>query len=198
MLLFPSGPLSFMEKNMEHEKTHKKEEINIPVSGSRSDPAVSSGEERYENVSAPAPEQDLVDTLRRLQAEFINYKRRVEREQDDVWIRAQGELVKQILPVMDDLERLVQHDEERGVCDVEGVRLIGRKLQKVMADAGLQPVRGIGSPFDPEVHEAVGVVKCEEEEDGTVVEEWEKGYKLGERLLRPGRVRVGRCESRGE
>lgn len=196
MLLFPSGPLSFMEKNMEREKTHDRE-INIPVSGP-GDPEISSGEKRHENVRESVPEQDLVDTLRRLQAEFINYKRRVERDQDDVWARAQGELVKQILPVMDDLERLVRHDEERGVCDVEGVRLIGRKLEKVMTDAGLQPVMGAGSPFDPEVHEAVGVVECKEEEDGMVVEEWEKGYKLKDRLLRPGRVRVGRYESRGE
>ncbi|HHS12500.1 MAG TPA: nucleotide exchange factor GrpE [bacterium] len=186
-----------MENNMERQETHDRE-INIPVSGPESVSEGASGQEKQENGSGPAREQDLVDTLRRLQAEFINYKRRVEREQDDVWARAQGEIVKQILPAMDDLERLIQHDEERGVCDVEGVRLISRKLQKVMADAGLQPVRGVGSSFDPEVHEAVGVVECQKEEDGMVMEEWERGYKLGDRLLRPGRVRVGRFKNRGE
>lgn len=134
----------------------------------------------------------LKDQLQRLQAEFINYKNRVTRERETDFSNAKGLLVTKILPVLDDFERMIDHHQVDRSCDVEGVTLIFQKLKKVLYEENLEEIQAVGQHFDPEFHEAVGVHETDVEQDGLVIEEWQKGYRLGKKLLRPSRVKVGK------
>lgn len=127
----------------------------------------------------------------RAEADFINYKRRSEQERAEMAGSANANLIADLLPVLDDLERALENasDDFDGPTWVEGVRLIYRKLKAVLEDRGLLEIEAEGKEFDPNLHEAV---MCVEGEEGKVCEEIQKGYKLGDRLLRPSRVKVGK------
>ena len=127
----------------------------------------------------------------RAQADFINYKRRVEQERNDTTKFANSVLILNLLPVLDDMERALENvsAETAGMNWVEGVKLIYRKLQSVLQGQGLTEIKALGQPFDPNLHEAV---LYDEGEEGVVTEDFQKGYKLQERVLRPAMVKVGR------
>jgi len=133
---------------------------------------------------------DYLANWQRAQADFINYKRRVEQERNEVARFANATLVLSLLPVLDDLERALENvpAELAGINWVEGIELIYRKLQALVQECGLCEIVAVGQPFDPNIHEAV--LRCEGEE-GMVVEEVQKGYRLYERVLRPTKVMVG-------
>jgi len=129
----------------------------------------------------------------RTQADFINYKRRSEREKADIGKYANSELMLKLLPALDDLERALAAIPPRQAKFgwVEGVRLIERKLRATLEAEGLEPIKALGEPFDPHFHEATMQGKGKE---GMVVEELQKGYKLHDRVLRPSKVVVGSGE----
>jgi len=137
-------------------------------------------------------EKGLQEQLLRLQADFLNYKKRVDREKDEFKRSANGDLLLNMLPVLDDIERMIRHHEAEEFCPVEGVRLIQQKLLSTFIKVGLEPIPAVGNKFSPDLHEAVEVIETESEKDGMVVQEWERGYRLGDRLLRPSRVTVGK------
>jgi len=126
----------------------------------------------------------------RTQADFVNYKRRVEQERNETSKFANSMLVLDLLPVLDDMERALDNVSTKlaGLTWVEGIRLIYRKLQAVLQGHGLTEIKALGQPFDPNLHEAV---LYGEGGDGIVIEELQKGYKLHERVLRPTMVKVG-------
>jgi molecular chaperone GrpE len=130
---------------------------------------------------------DYEDRWKRAAAEFQNYRRRTESERTELLKMANGALLKDLLPVLDDLERALAHipvDEAESKW-VEGTRLVEKKFRSIMERQGLTPIESIGAPFDPEVHEAIGG-------SGThVAEEYQRGYKLHGRTLRPAMVVVG-------
>ena len=142
---------------------------------------------------AEAKAQEHLDDLKRLAAEFENYKKRTAREQASLSTRATEHLVKELLPIVDDLERALeaaaQHEEAKLE---EGVRLVHRELVEALAREGLVEVETDGQ-FDPHVHEAL-VSQPSEQEDGSVIEVLQKGYRLGDRVLRPARVVVSQGE----
>jgi len=127
---------------------------------------------------------EYLDALQRLKAEFDNYRKRVARDQQEVAARAHERLVREIVPVLDDLERAIAHE---GDID-EGVRLIHRQLSDSLAKEGLAEIPTDGK-FDPHTQEAL-LSQPSEQEEGTVIEVLQKGYKLGDRVLRPARVVV--------
>lgn len=132
----------------------------------------------------------------RAQADFINYKRRTEQEKEGIGKFANSMLVVNLLPVLDDLERAldsISDDIELGWVD--GIRLIERKLRGILESQGLSPIKALGEPFDPYLHEAVRQDKGKE---GIVVEELQKGYKLYDRVIRPSKVVVGNGEAEEE
>ena len=141
---------------------------------------------------------EYLDALQRLKAEFENYRKRVAREHGDVVARAAERLVKQLLPVLDDLERALEaaasHEEAKLE---EGVRLVHRSLADALAKEGLVEVETDGA-FDPHTQEAL-LAQPSEADEGTVIQVLQKGYKLGDRVLRPARVVVsaGRAEANG-
>jgi molecular chaperone GrpE len=139
-------------------------------------------------LTAAIRERDeYLDALQRLKAEFDNYRKRVARDQQELAARAHERLVKELIPVLDDLERAlaaaVAHEE--GKLE-EGVGLVHRALADALTREGLVEIETSGR-FDPHTQEAL-LAQPSEAEEGTVIEVLQKGYKLGERVLRPARV----------
>jgi len=132
---------------------------------------------------------EYLDALQRLKAEFENYRKRVARDQGDIVARASERLAKQLLPVLDDLERALEAAAEHEEAKLEeGVRLVHRSLADALAREGLVEVDTRGK-FDPHTQEAL-LAQPSDADEGTVIQVLQKGYKLGERVLRPARVVV--------
>lgn len=135
----------------------------------------------------------IYEQLMRRQAEFENFRKRVDRERIEVNQQAKSNVVVELLPVLDNLERALDSAPKvETVSDsiLTGVKLIHRQFLDVLIGFGLSPVKAMGEAFDPHLHEAVTTEVNNEVEENTVVAELQKGYKLGEKLLRPAMVKV--------
>jgi molecular chaperone GrpE len=141
-----------------------------------------------------AERNELFDRLQRLAAEFDNFRKRAAREQGEVVTRANERLVKELLPVLDDLGRALEAaaEHEEGKLE-EGVRLVHRSLGSLLEREGLAEIETDGR-FDPHVHEAL-LTQPSELEEGSILEVIQKGYRLGQRVLRPARVVVSAEET---
>jgi molecular chaperone GrpE len=148
--------------------------------------------------AARSEAQRYLDNWRRAEADFANYKKRVEQEREETRRFANASLIINILPVLDDLERALQSLDARlaGLTWFDGIRLIYRKLQAVLEAAGVREIPAEGQPFDPRYHEAIHYAEGEE---GKVLAVVQKGYTLHDRVLRPALVIVGKrlAESSG-
>ncbi len=145
-------------------------------------------EERLSAAEAKAEEH--LNDLKRLAAEFDNYRKRAAREQESLVARAHERLVKELLPVLDDLERALEAAEQHEEAKLEeGVRLVHRALADALRREGLVEIATDGA-FDPHVHEALLAQPTEDAESGSVLQVLQKGYRLGDRVLRPARVIV--------
>jgi molecular chaperone GrpE len=139
---------------------------------------------------------DLVDTLQRVQAEFENYRKRAARDQQSLVARAHERLVKELVPVLDDLERALEAAEAHEEAKLEeGVALVARSFADILRKEGLQEIPTDGR-FDPHVHEAL-LSQPSDEEEGTVIEVIQKGYRLGDRVIRPARVVIAAAKGNG-
>jgi len=135
------------------------------------------------------------DRLLRLAADFENYKKRTTKEKEEWTKFANEDLIRSILPFIDNLERAVNHAEkvsDTGVL-IEGVRLTLQQLLQALNKFGLSTFESVGKPFDPTVHEAMLVVETDQHEPNQVLEEFQKGYLLKDRLLRPATVSVSKA-----
>lgn len=135
----------------------------------------------------------LTDRLLRATAEFDNYRKRTERERREVIEQAAGDLLGDLLPVVDDLERALAADTRDADAYRRGVEIIHRQLLDVMARRGVAPIEAVGADFDPTLHQAVAHEPSENRRDGEVVEELRRGYTLRRRLLRPSMVKVAKA-----
>jgi molecular chaperone GrpE len=149
-------------------------------------------EDRQETpVESGAPDtQRYLDNWRRAEADFENYKKRVEQERAESAKFAGMALIINILPVLDDLDRGIKSIPEKlaHLTWTDGIRLIQRKLQATLEAQGVTEIKALGENFDPSIHEAVGQTTGE---DGKVIEEAQRGYKLHGRVIRPAFVIVG-------
>lgn len=140
----------------------------------------------------------LHEQLLRLSAEFENYRKRVARQSEEVKQYATTDLVVELLPGLDNLERALEAtrlDPSSSAAKIaEGVELVLRQLQATLAKVGVRALHAHGQPFDPTQHEAVARTPVPPSEDGLVVEELQRGYMLHNRLLRPSKVVVGKTE----
>jgi molecular chaperone GrpE len=144
-------------------------------------------EERLATLEAERDE--YLNDLKRVAADFENYRKRVARDQESRVARAHERLVKELLPVLDDLERALAAAEEHEEAKLEeGVRLVHRALRSALDREGLVEIETNGR-FDPHVHEAL-LTQPSSEEEGSVLEVIQKGYRLGDRVVRPARVVV--------
>ena len=141
-----------------------------------------------------AERDDLKDRLLRRTAEFDNYRKRVERERRELSEAAAADLIRDILPIIDDLERaMAAAGTTADSALVKGIELTHRQLMDQLRRRGVEPVDSIGQIFDPQVHEAVGSLPADGRPDGEVVAEFRKGYRAGGRLLRPAMVQVAKA-----
>jgi molecular chaperone GrpE len=146
--------------------------------------------------AAEARAEEHLNDLKRLAAEFENYRKRSAREHESLVSRAAERLMKELLPVLDDLERALEAADQHEEAELEeGVRLIHRQLASILDREGLQEIETEGK-FDPHVHEAL-LSQPAEAAEGTVLQVIQKGYRLGDRVLRPARVVVAGPASKG-
>lgn len=154
-----------------------------------------------EALAALVAERDeFKDRMLRLAAETDNFKKRAEREKADFLRRANEGLVRDLLPVLDNLERAMGHSEEQGNQDslTAGLALTHQGLLKVLERHGLERVEALGLPFNPEVHEAMMQQEDPTQEENTVLNELQKGYLFQGRLLRPAMVVVSKRPAPGD
>ena len=161
-------------------------------------------EDRVEELRDELAERDerieeLESRVKRVQADFNNYKKRAEKRREEVRERATEDLVERLLDVRDDFERALEADEddETEAGDLrEGVEMIRNKLDDILRDEGVERVET--EEFDPEKHQAMMRVESEDHEEGEVVEVYEPGYRMAGRLVRPAKVTVAEGGSDGD
>lgn len=143
-----------------------------------------------------AERDDYLDKLQRSVAEFANYRRRTEQERLVIRERAGEEVLKQILPVLDDLQRALANvpADQADTPFVQGIRLVEKNFLSALERAGVTPLEALGQPFDPALHDAVDIVPGSAAT--TVVDVYQPGYRLGSTLLRPAAVRVGDADTK--
>jgi molecular chaperone GrpE len=163
------------------------------LGASASSPETASAEGEVQKLKAER--ETLLDRLARAQAEFENARRRAAKEQQDFRDFATVDAIKSLLPVIDSFERALQAKSEAGDFRT-GVELIYKQLQDVLAKMGVRPIAAKGEQFDPHVHEAIEMVETPDAADHEVLEEWQRGYKFKDRLLRPAMVRVAKNPGR--
>jgi molecular chaperone GrpE len=176
------GKISELLTEGNHQKNKKKKE----------DKEIEELKKKLEEKEKEAKEN--YDRLLRTAADFENYKKRAAREKEDWTKFANEDLIKAILPFIDNLERAVNHAQkiaDTGVL-VEGVQLTIQQLLQALNKFGLSSFESVGKPFDPAMHEAMLVVETDKHEPNQVVEEFQKGYLLNDRLLRPATVSVSK------
>lgn len=141
-----------------------------------------------------AEKQELYDRLLRKQAEFENFRKRIQREREDLLAHAAADLIRALLPVLDGFDRALKHRDVRVPEQFyQGMELIQRELFEVLSRAGLTPVETAGKGFDPHFHQAVETVEVPGARDQDIVEEVQRGYMLKHRLLRPATVKVAKA-----
>lgn len=144
-----------------------------------------------ELADAESRAKENLDGWQRAVAEFQNYKKRVERDREVEQFMMKGDLIKKVLPVLDDLERALQNRPADGPW-VDGIELIQRKLQTILEGEGVERMDAEGVFFDPNFHEAISHEVVDGVESGRVVAIVQNGYRLGERVVRPALVRVAK------
>ena len=137
---------------------------------------------------------DYYDRLLRKTAEFDNYRKRTERDRQALNEAAAASMLEELLPLMDDLDRALKADtgSEGGEAYRRGVELIHKQLGEILRKRGVRVIEALGADFDPHYHQAVAYEPAEGRREGEVIEEFRRGYMLGDRLLRPSMVKVAK------
>ena len=181
-----------------------------PETEEKSGPAGSADEESGEaTASAPAEGEsaalkDVQDRYMRLAADFDNYRKRMTREREEARKYALEGFIKDLLPVIDNLERAIAHastgsaDEGNASGLLAGVEMTLKQFKGVLEKAGAKEIDSVGVPFDPSCHEAVAHVESSEHENNTIIQEFQKGYYLADRVLRPAMVSVAKRVDSGD
>jgi molecular chaperone GrpE len=138
---------------------------------------------------ADAKTSEFKDSWLRSQAEFQNYRKRQERDNEMMYVSMKGDIIKKVLPVLDDLERALQN---RSADDpwANGIELVVRKFQNILESEGVKKIEAIGTEFDPNFHEAISHEPANGAQSGHVIGVVQNGYMIGERVIRPALVRV--------
>ncbi|CAA9307444.1 MAG: Heat shock protein GrpE [uncultured Friedmanniella sp.] len=189
----PKGPTVRDRRRLDPETF----EVREPQSAAAPGPGAPPGTDATPDPSGPVGEDEQVQQLQtalaertadlqRLQAEYVNYKRRVDRDRDLTRKVALEGFVKDLLPVLDDVRSAREHGELTGAF-----KAVGEQVERITGKHGLESFGTKGDPFDPHIHEALMQVPAEGVDGPTCVEILQPGYRIGERVLRPARVAVG-------
>jgi len=192
-----------VKNDTENEETDKDGE-NSEKSGSEKEECIETGDiikEMEAKIEVAAQEaKDNHDRLLRVSADFENYKKRSAREMEVLRKFANESLVKEMLPVVDNLERAIDSSNNNGAKNsiVEGVDMTLMEILKILEKFGVKPIESLGETFDPSFHEAVMQQESEDHAENTVLQEFQKGYMINDRLLRPAMVVVSKSKSKAE
>lgn len=147
---------------------------------------------RQELEEAKAKEAEYLDGWQRARAELSNARKRFQREQGQAYSNARGDVLVRLLPIVDDFERAFETlpDNLSNLTWIEGIRLVQHKFQVLLEQEGVAPIEAIGEEFDPFLHQAVTHEPSEEVPEGYIIGEVQRGYRAGDRVLRPSVVRV--------
>lgn len=140
--------------------------------------------------------EDYKETLQRLQAEFENFQKRVEREKEEFQKLSNASLIKELLPIVDSIESCAE--KMKNEEDRQGVLLIRKQFLDLLHQKGLKEINALGEKFNPTQHEAMMQGKEHGKEDGVVLEEFQKGYLLHDKVLRPAKVKINKVEKKEE
>ena len=163
-----------------------------PEEGGEAEPVDERTALRQELAEVKAKEAEYLDGWQRARAELANARKRFQREQEQVYANARGDVLARLLPIVDDLERAFEtlpHNLS-GLTWIAGILLIQRKLQMLLEQEGVAVIDVVGQQFEPSMHQAITYEPSETVPEGQIITELQKGYRLGERVLRPSMVRV--------
>lgn len=195
-----------MAKAKNHDEENKKENVDElkkdeTETGASNETNESASEDtnEAEEIKEPAEEdsakaklESLNNKLLRLQADFLNYKARTGKEKVSTYSNAVSDLLSDLLPVVDNLERALEADSSEGHTYKEGVQMVYNQLMDILDKKGLKEVEALHKPFDHNIHYGVAFEECDEYEDGTVIDVLQKGYTVNDRCIRPAMVRICR------
>lgn len=138
--------------------------------------------------------KDTLDRLLRVRADFDNYQKRIKKEKMEFERFLNEGLIKELLPVVDNLERAMKSAEQSGEIAplIKGLEMTIKQFRDILKEAGVKEIKSIGEIFDPSKHEAIKLITSHEGGDNTIVEEYEKGYSLHEKVIRPSKVGVAK------
>jgi molecular chaperone GrpE len=160
----------------------------------QTEPAELSREEQLlaEIEQLKAEKEEMYNKFLRAQADLQNFRTRVNKEKEQMMKYASQRAIEALLPVVDNFERAITASKDAADKDAltEGIEMVFRQLQQVLEQEGVTTVPGVGSPFDPNMHQAVMQEESSEHESGIIIEEFQKGYMLKDRVIRPSMVKV--------
>lgn len=178
----------------EEQPAAKQESADGRDTGPEAAPAEETAELSLEEKLAAAEAQaaEYLDGWQRARAEFANARKRLERQSAEAYSNAAVAHATSLLPILDDFDRALDSVPQSIAGDgwFEGILLVRRKLQKLLDDLRVEPIEAVGQPFDPNFHEALSLKEAGEAESGTVIEELQTGYRIGDRVIRPSLVNV--------
>jgi len=172
-------------------------EADVPAASENGESAGATGELQAQLDAANARAEDNYNKFLLAMADFENYKKRIERQFREIADSGRRELLKNFLPVMDNLERALSIEETSVDALRNGVQQTLKGFESVLGIEGVKPLSLKGQKFDPKVAEAIGTLAADGVEDDTVLEEAQKAYLIGEELLRPAKVIVAKSDASG-
>jgi len=181
----------------QQERGHLQQTAEQPEREGEPDAAAVSAQVEQQLAAEQQKAEEWLDLLRRTQADFVNYRRRMSQEQAEGRIAAQSALLSQLLPVLDDLGRALGSVPPE-LADhpwVQGLFLVARRLTTLFEQLGVRQIGAAGESFDPRWHEAIATETRADVPEGTIVQVAQPGYALGERVVRPAQVSVARAAS---
>jgi len=179
------------KKKHEHEEEISEtnvEAVETPESIEQLSAEIETLEKQLEEAESKVSEYK--DGWMRSQADFQNYRKRIERDNEMTYASMKGDIIKKVLPVLDDLERALQNRPSNSGAWVSGIELIQKKLLSLLEAEGVQRIEAVGAAFDPNFHEAISHEPIVGVQSGHVIAVVQNGYMLGERVIRPALVRV--------
>jgi len=187
------------QENIEEKEEQLNEDVqeeNVEETNAESKESVEeeSAEEVDELSKVTAELADMKDKYLRLYSEFENFRKRTQKEKSELLVTASEKVILDLLPIIDDFERGIKANEDTEDVKVvkEGISLVYDKFSKLMENKGVEPINATGNEFDTELHEAITQIPSPTEDmKGKVIDEVEKGYKLGEKVIRYSKVVVG-------
>jgi molecular chaperone GrpE len=195
----PKEWLKIMTDKKRHQKETQPEEVKeVNETQAEAVKSLENGEQlkvqiealQSQLAEAESKASEYKDAWMRSQAEFQNYKKRIERDEAIRKLDMKGDIIKRILPVLDDLERALQNKPSDSGAWISGIELIQKKLASILEAEGVKKIEAQGALFDPNFHEAISHEPADGFESGHVIAVVQNGYMLGERVIRPALVRV--------